>query len=419
VADPQDIDDLEFLVDRIGMPTVHQQAGFDQQTIDFSMPMSDDELEPDNGGRRSRPVKIERGKRGVDVVNVMLGGASGLGTYADGGARPAGAGIEKKQGRAKPVLMAATQKFFLAEVDIADGGESSIDAVVDTLRSFGSQVAAFMGASLNDPSVDEPSADVAAGSTSMTVQDMSRYFEGQSYEWRRDSDDVRIGTFVAKTVMPAFDGTAVITFEEPLAAAIDISDHTIYLLGQGDSTKAIGSIKDFCDSTLDMYGLDRTDEFPPGIEENVAGPWSNADGKRAVSMLKTSDRPDCWLTSPIGSDKIVMAQDDNVRFIPGQGMNNRDPFHDALLPEFCGLPIVDCPTAGDNTITLGNFKRVKVREHAVFRPRMPGGRAKGDMGKASLFTSEDGLCLKQLWDGFYRTICTRRRSFLRFTNVTS
>jgi hypothetical protein len=419
MAEPQNIDDLEFLVDRIGMPTVHQQAGFEQRTVDFSMPMELDELEPEVGsGRASRPVKIERGKRGVDVVNVMVGGFSGMGTYSDGGSRPQGSGRPKVQGRKKPVLWAATQKYFLAETDIADGGEDSIDSVMDGLETFGSQAGAYLARSLNDPAVDEPAADVAAGATSMTVQDMSGYIEGQSYEVRLDSDDSRVGTFVAALVAPAFDGTAVVTFEEALTFTIDVSEHSIYLLGQGDPDKAFGSIKDATDSTLDMYGLSRTTEFPAGILEDVNGVWSNADGKRAVSMLKTSDMPSHWLTSPIGSDKIVTAQDDNVRFIPGQGANNRDPFHDAMIPEFCGLPIIDCPQAGDETIVLGNFKRIKLREHAVFRPRMPSGRAKGDMGKASLFTSEDGLCLKQLWDGFYSTIITRRRSFLRFTRVT-
>lgn len=419
MADPQDIDDLEFLVDRIGMPTVHQQAGFEQRTVDFSMPMEEDELDPELGRRAERPVKIERGKRGVDVVNVMLGGFSGMGTYADGASRPQGAGRPKVQGRKKPVLWAATQKYFLAEVDIADGGEDSIDSVMDGLSSFGSQAGAYLARSINDPLVDAPAGNVSAGATSMTVQDMSGYIEGQSYEWRLDATDARLGTFVAALVTPAFDGTAVITFEDALSGAINVSTSSIYLLGQGDPNKAFGSIKDLTDSTLDMYGLSRTTEFPPGIQENVAGAWSNSDGKRAVSMLKTSDMPNAWLTSPIGSDKIVEAQSDNVRFIPGMGMNNRDPFHDAMIPEFAGLQIIDCPQAGDSTVTIGNFKRISVREHAVFRPRMPGGRSKGDMGKASLFTSEDGLCLKQLWDGFYSVVCTRRRSFLRFTNVTS
>lgn len=413
--------DLEFLVDRMGMPTVHQQAGFEQMTVDFSMPMEEDELEADlgKGSRARRPVAIERGKRGIDTVNVKMGGFSGMGTYADGGSRPAGSGRPKVQGRKLPVLWAATQKYFLAEVDIAAGGEESIDTVMDGLETFGSQAGAYLARSINNPLVDEPSANVASGATTMTVQDMSGYIEGQSYEWRLDSDGTRAGTFVASLVTPAFDGTAVITFEVALTAQITVADHSIYLLGQGDSAKRFGSLTDATDSTLNMYGLSRTTEFPNGLVENVAGAWSNADGKRAVSMLRTSDMPNAWLTSPIGSDKIVMAQADDVRFIPGQGMNNRDPFHDAMIPEFCGLPIIACPQAGDETIVVGNFKRVKVREHAVFRPRMPSGRAKGDMGKASLFTSEDGLALKQLWDGFYATIFTRRRSFLRFTNVTS
>jgi hypothetical protein len=69
-------------------------------------------------------------------------------------------------------------------------------------------------------------------------------------------------------------------------------------------------------------------------------------------------------------------------------------------------------------VVVGNFDRIMFREHAPFRPRKPSGRDKGDMGKASLFTSEDGLALKQLWDGFGATVCTRRRSFLRMINIT-
>jgi hypothetical protein len=370
------------------------------------------------GNAARRPIKVERGKRGVDVVNVMLGGFSGLGTYPDGGSRPTGSGRPKIQGRKKPVLWAATQKFFLAEVDIADGGDDSIDSVMDSLRSFGSQAGAYLARSLNDPVVDEPTADVAAAATSMTVQDVGGYFEGQTYEVIITATGVRKGTFVAAVVEPAFDGTAVITFEAALDFAIDVSEEQIFLLGQGTSARRFGSLADLCDSTLDMYGLDRADEFPEGIQQDVSGPWSNEDGKRAVSMLKTSDMPTCFLTSPIGSDNIVNAQNDNVRFIPGQGSNKRDPFHDAMIPEFCGLPIIDCPQASDQVVVVGNFDRIMFREHAPFRPRKPSGRDKGDMGKASLFTSEDGLALKQLWDGFGATVCTRRRSFLRMINIT-
>lgn len=420
MADPQDIQDLEFLVDRLGMPTVHQQAGFVQRTIDLTMPMEEDELDQDTGPQRAtRPVKVERGMRGIDTVNVELGGFAGLGSYSDGSARPAGTGRPIIQGRALPVVIAATQKYFLAQVDIAAGGDQSVDPVMDGLRTFGSQFGAFMARCVNDPQVDEPTANVAIAATSMTVQDFSGYIEGQTYEVRLNSDDSLVGEFVAALVSPAFDGTAVVVFESALTFAITVADDSIFLKGQGDPTLALGSIKDLTDSTLDMYGLSRTTQFPPGIEENVAGAFSNADGKRAISMLATSDMPTHILTSPLGSDKIVLAQEDTVRFIPGVGANQRDPFHDAMIPEFGGLPIIACPQAGDNTITIGNFKRLFVREHAVFRPRMPAGRAKGDMGKASLFTSEDLLALKQLWDGFYRTVCYRRRSFLRLINVTS
>lgn len=419
MADPQDIEDLQFLVARIGMPTVHQQAGFVQNTLAFDMPMEEDYELPPAPQRLARPVALERGKAGIDVVNVQLGGTGGLGSYSDGAARPAGQGRPKAQGKALPVLLGATLKFDLAEVDIAKGGDDSIDAVIATLRAHGSMVGAYLARSINDPQVDEPTADVSAGATSMTVQDVSGYIEGQSYEVRDDTTGDVTQTFTAALITPAFDGTAVITFASALVEDIDVSAESIYLLGQGDSDFAFGSIADFTDSTLDMYGLSRTTQFPAGLEEDVSGAWSNEDGKRLVSMLKAiGDYPTHWLTGVNGADKIVNAQNDNVRFIPGDGMNKRDPFYDAMVPEFCGLPIIGCPQAGDNTINLGNFEKIMFREHAAYKPRMANGTSRGEYGKAALFTSEDLFALKLLMDGFYRTITTRRRAFARFTNVT-
>lgn len=420
MADPQDIEDLEFLVARIGMPTVHQQAGFVQNTVAFDMPMEEDYELPPAAQRLARPIALERGKAGVDVVNVQLGGTGGLGTYNDGSARPAGQGRPKEQGRKLPVLLGATLKFDIAEVDIAKGGDDSIDSVLSTLRAHGSQVGAYLARSLNDPQVDEPAADVTIGSTTFTVQDVSGWLEGQSYEVRNDTSGLVTQTFTVSLVTPAFDGTAVITVSSALTAAIDVSDESIYLLGQGDSDKAFGSIKDFTDSSLDLYGLDRTTIFPAGLEEDVSGAWSNEDGKRLVSMLKAiGDYPTHWLTGVNGADKIVNAQNDNVRFIPGEGANKRDPFYDAMVPEFCGLPIIACPQAGDNTINLGNFDKMMFREHAAYKPRMANGVARGEYGKAALFNSEDLFALKMLMDGFYATVCTRRRAFARFINVTA
>jgi hypothetical protein len=422
MADAQDIADLSELIARIGQNRVTQQAGYVQKTVALSVPLEEDYTIPPAEMRMARPIAVKKNQRGKKVVNIQTGGTGGLGTYADGSTRPTGSGRPIIQGEKLPVLVAETLLFNLSEVDIADGGdEQTVDKVEKTLRAHGSQLGAFFARSLNDPEVDAPSANVASGATSMTVQDVSGYLEGQRYEWRVDATGALVGEFVAKLVVPAFDGTAVIHFESALAAQITVATESIYLKGQGDSDQAIGSIKDFTNSALDLYGLPRATgdaPFPAGIEENVGGAWSNEDGKRMVSMLKASgSNPTHWLTGVLGADKIVTAQDDNVRFIPGQGDNRRDPFHDAMVPEFAGLPIVACPQAGDNIINVGDFSMVELREHVPYGPRRKLGAAKGEFGKGALRESEDLFAFKILFDGFYSCVTERRRSFGRLINV--
>ncbi len=252
----------------------------------------------------------------------------------------------------------------------------------------------------------------------MSVPEINGYIEGATYDVVVVATQVVVGSFDAETVAGDFDGAAVITFGEALPFTIDVSEQAIYLRGQGDTDTAFGSLRNFTDSTLAMYGL-TTARFPAGIEEDVGAAFSNADGKRAVSILTPFCRPNAWLTTPIDRDKIVNAQEDNVRFMPGQGNNNRDPFHDAMLPEFAGLPIVACPQAVAGDILLGDFTAVEFREHIPYAPQKAQGAGSGSWDKASLLPSEGVHAYKLPCRGWYSTVTKKRRSFLRFTNVTS
>lgn len=422
MADAQDISDLSELIARIGQDRVKNQASFVQRTVALSLPMEEDYEVPAAEERLSRPIALKTNQRGKRVVNVSVGGTGGLGTYDDGTARPAGSGRPITQGEKLPGLMAETLLFTLAEVDITDGGDAqTVNKVERTLRAHGSQVGCYVARSLIDPSLDEPTNDVAAGQTSMVVQDASGYIEGQRCEVRVIATGVVTQEFVVALVTPTFGGGATITFEAALTANLDVSEEAIYLKGQGDTTdsKHFGSMKDITDSSLNMYGLSRSTVFPSGIYQDVSGAWSNSDGKEAHSSLAMRTSPTHWHCGPRMRDKIVNAQSDNVRFIPGSAPNKRDPFADAMVPEFCGLPIIACPMALDTRVTLGNFNAIEFREHVPYAPRKMLGAEKGEMGRGALRESEDLFAMKMLFDGWYSMVTECRRDFLTLDNITS
>lgn len=420
MADMQDLDDLEFLLRRRGNAMVHQQAQFVQNTIDWDLPVGEEDAQPPEEGVK-RPIKVNRDEPGVDVVNVQKGGTSGAGAYADGTPRPTGGGRPKHQGRAKPVMFSALVQFNLGEIDIANGSGDGIDAHLNTVRAHGSMVGALLARSVNNPQVAEPAADVLATVTSITVPEMNGYIEGASYDVVVDATGVLIGTFEADTVAGAFDGSAVISFPNgaTLGFAIDVSEQSIYLRGQGDEDLRYGNLADFTDDTVDLYGLTTATQFPAGIEEDLSGPWENATGKNAVSILTPFCKPKAWLTTPLDRDKIVNAQEDNVRFLVGMGSSKGDPFKDFMIPEFAGLPVIACPQAVSGDVVLGDFDMCELREHVPYAPQKAQGIGAGDWGKASLLPSELLHAYKMPCRGWYRFITPMRRAFLRITNVTA
>lgn len=422
MAASQTISDLSDLIDRIGQDRVTNQATWVQNTVALALPMEEDYEVPAAQQRLARPISLKKGMRGKHVVNVSIGGTGGLGSYDDGQARPTGSGRPVSQGEKLPGIISETLLFTLAEVDIADGhDDQTVNKVEKTLKAHGSQFGAYMARALIDPSVDAPTADVAAGTASMVVQDASGYTEGQRFEVRNNTSGTVTQEFIAALVAPVFGGGATVTFEAVTTALLDVSDETIYLKGQGALTDAkhLGSFKDFTDSTLDMYGLSRATVFPSGIYQSVAGAFSNTDGKEAHSALASRCNPTHWHTSPRGGDRIENAQGDNVRFIPGVGAGKRDPFADAMVQEYCGLPVIRCPQALDSRITIGDFDSVELREHVPYAPRRNLGVEKGEWGRGALRESEELFAFKILMDGRFSMVTDCRRNFLTLDNITS
>lgn len=421
MAAPQVIDDLEDFVREDGRNVIHQQAGFVQNTLAFSLPMEEDYDVPPASKRLARPVALKKGVGKETRVNVVYGGAGSFGTYDDNAARPEGVGVTVSGANKLPVLVGDTLKFSLSEIELADGSdESTIDKFITTAKAHGSMVGAYLARSIINPIVDEPAADVAAGATTMTVQVVNGYIVGAKYEVRLDSTGALIGTFRVADISIAFDLTAVITFESALTFTIDVSEHSIYLLGQGDSGKRLGSIADATDSTVALYGLNETTQFPAGLSTSIGGAFSNADAKKMHSIIVSQGNvPSHWLTSPHGRDRILNAQQDNVRFIAGDMKHKWDPFNDSAVPEFNGTPVIACPQADDSTIDLGDFDFIEFREHVPYGPRQVSGAGKAEMGKGALLESEDSFSYKLRMHGFYSTVITKRRAFGRLTNVTS
>jgi hypothetical protein len=421
MADPQTSTDadLQLMMARYGNKLIHQQSQFLQNTVEIPLLAEEDE-EGEPGQVSRRPIKVDTENPGLDIVNVDLGTTAGIGTYEDGGARPAGAGRPAQQGKEAPILVGATVKFSLSETDLTRGQGDAVNKFVSTCKAHGSGFGAYMARSLIDGQVSEPVTDVAAGATSMTVPRMNGHIEGQTYDVVVDADGSLKGSYVARLVRGAFDGTAVVTFESALGFAIDVSADSIYLKGQGDSDLQFVSIAQIVDDTVDIHGLDENTEFPAGIEVDVSGAFSNSDGKQLVSMLgQTGDYPTAWLASPIGSDKMINAQEDQVRFIPGMGDSGRDPFADAMVPEFAGLPVVRCPQVDDTVIHCGNWSRFMLRQHVAYHSAKPAGEERGGMNRSDLFNSEALFARKLLMQGWYSSIVTKRRAIARFINVLS
>ena len=421
MANPQVLSDLEDFLAEDGRGVIHQQAGFVQNTLAFSLPMEEDYDVPPASKRLARPIALKKGQGAQTRVNVIYGGAGSFGTYDDNGARPEGTGIAVAGANKQPVLVGDTLKFSLSEIELANGSDDqTIDKFIATAKAHGSLVGATLARSCINPQVDEPAADVTVGATTMTVEVVNGYNVGGMYEVRVDATGALVGRFRVADISIAFDLTAVITFESALTFTIDVSAQSIWLNGQGDSTKRIGSIADATDSTVALYGLLEATEFPAGLSTSVGGAFSNADAKRLDSIVVSQGNvPSHWLTSPHGRDKMLNAQQDNVRFISGDSKHKYDPFNDSAVPEFNGHPVIACPQADDTTIDLGDFDMVEFREHVPYGPRQIMGGGKSEMGRGALLESEDSFSYKVRMHGFYALVLTKRRAFGRLTNVTS
>lgn len=420
MADPQITSDLTFLLAREGNQMIWQQAAHLQRLLALVLPAEDEYEEPPVRSRYQYPVSIERDVPSIDVINVEVGTTSGIGIYTDGGPRPQGAGRPATQGRKTPVLIGATVKLSLSEVDLARGDGDAINKFLSTVKAHGSGWGATVARFVHDPALAPPTGVVALNATSMTTTDPSGYLEGGTCEVRVTATGALVGTFDVKINSSfSFSGNATISFTAPLTFSIDPAVHTVYLLGGGGSD-TIGSLADATDSSLDMYGLDRNTDFPAGQEENVSGAWSNHEGKDAISLLEVAGSyPTCIVAHPRGRDHIMNAQGDQVRYMPGVSEPSRDPYWDTQALEFAGMPVVACPQCPMTTIVVGDFERIRLREKSPYRPRLPQGGEKGDMSRSSLFTSENFFAQKLLMEGFYSTVITKRRAFFRFLNVTS
>lgn len=420
MADPQVLSELEDFVREDLRDVVHQQAGFVQNTVALNMPMEEDYEPPPASDRTARPIAVKRNAGKQTRVNVVYGGSNNFGVYSDNSARPTGGGVDVAGANKQPVLFGDRLSFSLAEIELANGSDdSTIDKFLVTAKAHGSLVGANMARSIINPVLAEPTGDVSVGATTMTVTAAAGYVVGGRCEVRADSDDSLIGYFTVADISIAFDLTAVITFGSALTFAIDVSAQTIYLLGQGGSD-SLGSLDDAVNSSLALYGLIEATQFPAGLSYALGGPFSNSVAKTMSSIVTSQgDRITHYHTSEHGRDRILNAQQDNVRFIMGDKKHEWDPFQDSSVPVFNGAPIVACPQADDDELVMGDFSKIELREHVPYGPRMIQGAGKAGMGKSALKESNTVFGYDLDMHGFYATVITKRRAFGKITGITS
>ena len=418
----QNLDETNEMVRRFGADRVTQQAGLAQYLFALPMPSEEYVDPPPAKSRMTRPIPVVRA-RGVDRINVMNGAPGNLGVATSGGARFSASSVKKFTGRKDPLPLAQTLVFSIEEYEVMQG-DQAVDAVLKVLDAGGANFGQYMARSFANPQVDEPATDVADTATSMDVAVMNGWWPGQTYEVVDDATGAIIGRLRPSDVVPNFDGGATISFDTDngqLGFDIDVSAQSIYLLGQGDEDRRIGSIADATDSTVDLYDIDQ-ERFPAGLRQSLAGAFSKVDGRRLCSMVFTASRryPTHWITSPIGRDGIVNDQIDQVRFVAGQSDDAAmDPYADAMTPLFNGLPIIGEPVYDDDVIDLVHADHVMLRENWAFRPRSPDGSAASGSGRNVLVLDHDNLAANAYFDGGYSVVFDQRRCHARFTDVST
>lgn len=420
----QVISEIAEMVKRIGAKRMTFQAGLLQNLFAIPVPGEKEYAPPPAKMRTARPIPVKRG-RGLPRVNVMNGAPGNLGVVAAGGTRNSASSVKEFSGRKDPNSLAGSLLFSIDEYEMAQG-EEAVDRVLKVMDAQGLGFAKYLARSFVNPQVSEPAADVLATATSMTVTVLNGYWPGQTYEVIDDATDAVIGTFRAKDVVPDFDGGAVVHFDNDAASdqlgfAIDVSAQSIYLLGQGSSSRRVGSIADATDSTVDLYSIAQA-RFPAGLRKSLGGAWSRFSGRRMCSMVHAASSlyPSHILGSPIGIDGITNDQQDQVRFVAGQSSDaEMDPYADAMAPIFNGLPCIAEPVYDDDVLDVLNADHVELREYWPFRPRSPNAEPVDGNSRDVLVLDHNSLTAKALCDGGYGTVFDMRRCHARFTDVVT
>lgn len=418
MSDFMDIDDLEDMVKRIGADRLTQQAGLMQNLIALKMPSEEDYDAPPAKMRTARPIEVERA-RGIDIVNVMNGTPGNLGVVSTGGARNPTSTSKAFSGKKKPNTLAGSLFFSTDEYEMAQG-EQAVDRVLKVMDAAGSGAGKYIARSFVNPEVAPPNAAAAAGATSFFVDVFNGYWPGQTYEVERGGAVVAVLRFM--NVKPEFDGSAELildTDDHPagLSIALATTDQ-IYLLGQSDATKRLGSIADATDDTLDLYDIDQN-RMPAGMLHSVGAQFGHEDGRRLCSMVHTmsSEWPTHWLGSPVGIDGVVNDQVDNVRFVAGESDVGMDPYFDAQAPYFNGLPCIKEPVYNDDVLDLINANHLKMREYWAYRPRASNGSAKQGTGRDVLLVDRDRVGAIALFDGAFGTVFEKRSCHARLEDL--
>lgn len=420
----QVISEIAEMVKRVGAKRMTFQAGLLQNLFALPVPGEKEYAPPPAKMRSARPIPVKRG-RGVVRVNVMNGAPGNLGIVSGGGTRNAASSVKEFSGRKDPNSLAGSLEFSIDEYEMAQG-EEAVDRVLKVFDAQGLGFAKYLARSFVNPQVSEPAADVLSTATNMTVPVLNGYWPGQTYEVAITATGVVVGTFRAKDVVPDFDGGAVVHFDNDAASdqlgfAIDVSEQSIYLLGQASTSRRVGSIADATDSSTDLYSIAQA-RFPAGLRQALGGAFSRFNGRRMCSMVHAASSlyPTHILGSPIGIDGIANDMQDQVRFNAGQASDaEMDPYADAMALNFNGLPCIAEPVYDDDILDVINADHVELREYWPFRPRAPNAQPVDGDTRDVLVLDHNTLTAKALCDGGYGTVFDMRRCHARFTDVVT
>lgn len=287
----------------------------------------------------------------VGIVNVKGGGISSTKWLADGGALPAKANKQPKQGIYLPkVIFSRLGLPRLAAALVQSVGEG-VGLVKENIDTMAQDIARQRGLGVIKSNLGSPASIV--DTSNITVDDPSGFREGMTVDRYNVSDVYQDSVQITKVDIPA-TGAATITF-----AATATRATTDVLYAQGAHDDAPTSLSDI-NLDASLYGVSQNGDDWSGNRYSSVGALS-INKMRLLNVLikrRSGMKPDCIVANSLNEKRYVDLNIAQRRFMPGQVL---DQVGD-VVTEFEGIRFCVDENAPDAEMYFVNTSKVEWHE---------------------------------------------------------